>query len=85
MSCYKQDDAPRVCEIEQRLSNIQQGSLDVSAYYTELITLWEEYKNYIELSGCTCGRCECNDDVLWEKLHHRSRITKKFDWIELSI
>ena len=49
MSRFKQDDAPRVYEIEQRLSVIQQGYKDVSAYYTELITLWEEYKNYIEL------------------------------------
>ncbi|XP_013614954.1 PREDICTED: uncharacterized protein LOC106321187, partial [Brassica oleracea var. oleracea] len=36
MSRFKQDDAPRVFEIEQRLCNIQQGSLDVSAYYMEL-------------------------------------------------
>ena len=38
MSRFKQDDAPRVFEIEQRLCNIQQGSLDVSAYYMELVT-----------------------------------------------
>jgi len=76
MSRFKQDDAPRVFEIEQRLSSIQQGSLDVSAYYTELITLWEEYKNYIELPVCTCGKCECNAAVLWERLQQRSRVTK---------
>lgn len=39
MSYFKQEDAPRIYEIEQRLSNIQQGALDVSAYYTELVTL----------------------------------------------
>ncbi|XP_024005273.1 uncharacterized protein LOC112082191 [Eutrema salsugineum] len=59
-SRFKQNDAPRVYEIEQRLSTLQQGSMDVSSYYTELITLWEEYKNYIELPVCTCGKCECN-------------------------
>ncbi|XP_010489977.1 PREDICTED: uncharacterized protein LOC104767686 [Camelina sativa] len=73
---FKQDDAPRVYEIEQRLTCIQQGSLDVSAYYTELVTLWEEYKNYIELPVCTSGRCECNAAVLWERLQDRSRVTK---------
>ncbi|CAA7045656.1 unnamed protein product [Microthlaspi erraticum] len=57
---FKQDDAPRVFEIEQRLGCLQQGSMDVSSFYTELMTLWEEYKNYIELPVCTCGRCECN-------------------------
>lgn len=76
MTRFKQDDAPRVYEIEQRLSSIQQGSMDVSAYYTELVTLWEEYKNYIELPVCTCGRCECNAAVLWEKLQQRGRVTK---------
>ncbi|XP_010463119.1 PREDICTED: uncharacterized protein LOC104743769 [Camelina sativa] len=76
VSRFKQDDAPRVYEIEQRLSTIQQGDLDVSAYYTELITLWEEYTNYIELPVCTCGHCECNAAILWEKLQQRSRVTK---------
>ncbi|KAG7564272.1 Zinc finger CCHC-type [Arabidopsis suecica] len=36
MARFKQDDAPRVYEIEQLLSIIQQGPMDVSAYYTEL-------------------------------------------------
>ncbi|XP_048605154.1 uncharacterized protein LOC106384389 [Brassica napus] len=76
MSRFKQDDAPRVFEIEQRLSTLSQGSLDVSAYYTELITLWEEYKNYIMLPVCTCGHCECNAVLLWEQLQQRGRVTK---------
>ena len=32
LSRFKQDDAPRVFEIEQRLSSLQQGSMDVSTY-----------------------------------------------------
>ncbi|XP_048635048.1 uncharacterized protein LOC125608656 [Brassica napus] len=73
---FKQDDAPRVYEIEQRLGSIQQGSMDVTTYYTELVTLWEEYKNFIDLPVCTCGRCECNAASLWEKLQERSRVMK---------
>lgn len=76
LSCFKQDDAPRVYDLEQRLSSIEQGNMDVSAYYTELITLWEEHKNYVELPVCTCGRCECDAAALWEKLQQRSRVTK---------
>lgn len=67
-SRFKQDDAPRVFDIEQRLSKIEQGSLDVSTYYTELVTLWEECRNYVELPVCTCGKCECAAAGLWEKL-----------------
>ena len=66
MSRFKQDDAPRIYEIEQKLSNIQQGSLDISTYYTELITLWEEYQNYVDLPVCTCGKCEFHAAVSWE-------------------
>ncbi|XP_010496117.1 PREDICTED: uncharacterized protein LOC104773234 [Camelina sativa] len=73
---FKQDDAPRVYEIEQKLSSIHQGAMDVTAYYTELVTLWEELKNYVELPVCTCGKCECIAALLWEKLQQRRRVTK---------
>lgn len=73
---FKQVDAPRVFDIEQRLSKIEQGSRDVSAYYTEFLTLWEEHHNYVELHVCTCGRCECSPAAKWEILQQRSRVTK---------
>ncbi|KAG7560201.1 Zinc finger CCHC-type [Arabidopsis thaliana x Arabidopsis arenosa] len=75
-SRFKQDDAPRVYDIEQRLSKIEQGSMDICAYYTELQTLWEEHKNYVDLPVCTCGKCECDAAVKWEKLQQRSHVTK---------
>lgn len=52
---FKQDDAPRSYEIGQRLSSIHQGSMEVTTYYIELVTLWKEYKSYIELPVCTLG------------------------------
>lgn len=76
LSRFKQEDALRVYEIEQQLSRLQQGSMDISTYYTTLVTLWEEYKNYVDLPVCTCGRCECNAAALWESLQQRSRVTK---------
>ncbi|KAL0789969.1 hypothetical protein Bca101_006215 [Brassica carinata] len=76
LSRFKQDDAPRVYEIEQQLSLLQQGSMDVSTYYTALVTLWEEHKNYVDLPVCSCGKCECNAAELWERLQQRSRVTK---------
>jgi len=76
LSRFKQDDAPRIFDIEQKLSKIQQGSMDVSTYYTALLTLWEEHRNYVELPVCTCGRCECDAAAKWERLQQRSRVTK---------
>lgn len=69
MSRFKQDNAPHVFEIEQRIRSIQQGSLDVSSYYTELITLWEEYKNYVEFPLCTCGKCDFVIGCVFEILY----------------
>ncbi|XP_019085232.1 PREDICTED: uncharacterized protein LOC109126295 [Camelina sativa] len=76
LSRFKQDDAPRIFAIEQKLSKIEQGSLDVTTYYTSLVSLWEEHKNYVELPVCTCGKCECDAAAKWEKLQQRSRVTK---------
>ncbi|KAG2273893.1 hypothetical protein Bca52824_056448 [Brassica carinata] len=76
MTRFKQDDAPRIFEIEQRLSTIQQGSLDISTYYMELVTLWEEYQNYVDLPVCTCDKCECHAASSWEQLQQRSRVMK---------
>lgn len=50
--------------------------MDVSSYYTELIMLLEEYKNYVELPLCTCGKSECGIVALWENLQERSIVTK---------
>ena len=58
------------------MSKIEQGSMDVSTYYTELVTLWEEHRNYVELPVCNCGKCECDAAALWQKLQERSRVTK---------
>ena len=76
MCRFKQDDALRIYEIEQKLSTIQQGSLDVSMYYTELITLWEEYQNYVDLPVCTYGKCECHAAASWDQLQQKSRVMK---------
>ncbi|KAG7585030.1 Retrotransposon gag domain [Arabidopsis thaliana x Arabidopsis arenosa] len=73
---FKQDDAPRIFDIEQKLSKIEQGSMDVSTYYTTLLTLWEEHRNYVELPVCTLGHCECDAAAKWESLQQRSRVTK---------
>lgn len=61
---YTLSDAPRVCEFEQQLSRIKQGSMDISTYHTALV-IWEEYKNYVDLRVCTYGKCECSAAKLW--------------------
>jgi len=74
LSRFKQDDAPRVFEIEQRLSSLQQGSMDVSTYL--LYRIGYSLGRIQELCRIACGRCECNAATLWERLQQRSRVTK---------
>lgn len=73
---FKQDDLARIFEIEQRLCLVNQGTRDVSTYYTELVTLWETYMNFVELPVCTCGKCECDAAKNWKIMMDRSRVMK---------
>lgn len=43
---FHQSNAPRIFQIKRLLNALQQGSLDVSAYYTRLRTLWDELKEF---------------------------------------
>ncbi|KZV54219.1 hypothetical protein F511_14632 [Dorcoceras hygrometricum] len=52
---FHESNAPRIYQIKKLLSGLQQGSMDVSAYYTRLRTLWDELRDYQPTSACTCG------------------------------
>ncbi|XP_073022668.1 uncharacterized protein [Primulina eburnea] len=43
---FHQSNAPRIFQIKRLLSGLQQGSMDVSTYYTRLRTLWDELKDF---------------------------------------
>ncbi|KZV43138.1 hypothetical protein F511_07953 [Dorcoceras hygrometricum] len=52
---FHESNAPRIYQIKKLLSGLQQGSMDVSSYYTKLRTLWDELRDYQPTSACTCG------------------------------
>lgn len=76
MNHFKQDDLSRIFEMEQSLCLVNQGARDVSTYYTELVTLWETYVNFVKLPVCTCGKCECDAAKNWKAMMDRSRVVK---------
>ena len=52
---FHQGNNPRVFQIKQLLSNLVQGSSDVSGYFTRLRTLWDELKDFRHFLACSCG------------------------------
>lgn len=52
---FHQSNAPRIFQIKKILGALQQGSMDVSAYYTRLRTLWDELKGFQPVSICNYG------------------------------
>nr|KYP66986.1 hypothetical protein KK1_013302 [Cajanus cajan] len=57
---FSQGDLIRIAEQQQELHNLRQGTLNVSEYFTELKSLWEELEHYRPIPQCTCPvTCTC--------------------------
>ncbi|XP_073016728.1 uncharacterized protein [Primulina eburnea] len=52
---FQQSNAPRIFQIKKLLNGLQQGSMDVSTYYTCKRTLWDELKEFQPVSVCKSG------------------------------
>lgn len=52
---FHQSNAPRIFQIKKTLSALQQGSMDISGYYTRLRILWDQLKDLQPVSVCRCG------------------------------
>nr|KYP56537.1 hypothetical protein KK1_002778 [Cajanus cajan] len=57
---FSQGDLIRIAKLQQELHNLRQGTLNVSEYFTELKSLWEELEYYRPTPQCTClVTCMC--------------------------
>ncbi|XP_073017752.1 uncharacterized protein [Primulina eburnea] len=52
---FQQINDPRIFQIKKLLNGLQQGSMDVSTYYTCMRTLWDELKEFQPVSVCKSG------------------------------
>ncbi|XP_073158979.1 uncharacterized protein [Henckelia pumila] len=66
---FHQSNAPRIYQIKKLLSSLHQGSMDISAYYTKLRILWDEFKDYQPTSTCQCGSMKD-----WINFHNQERV-----------
>ncbi|XP_020222106.1 uncharacterized protein LOC109804688 [Cajanus cajan] len=52
---FSRKNGPRIFQLRRQLMSPQQGSNDVSTYYTKLKSIWEELAGYKPNFQCTCG------------------------------
>ncbi|KAG7578260.1 Retrotransposon Copia-like N-terminal [Arabidopsis thaliana x Arabidopsis arenosa] len=73
---FRQSNLSKIYSVQDQLDRLHQRSLDLSAYYTRLTTLWEELKNFEELPSCTCGNCTCGCNDRWIQLYEKRNIVR---------
>ncbi|XP_072077273.1 uncharacterized protein [Arachis hypogaea] len=62
---YYQGDRFRVAELQEELHALRQGDLDVTTYFTNLRSIWEELENFRGIPSCSCGsNCVCGLGVI---------------------
>lgn len=71
---FSELDGTRLYEVQRSLSSINQGSLSVTAYYTQIKKLWDEYHSMVNIPKCSLG-AECASLNALNKFHPRSRAT----------
>ncbi|XP_038707316.1 uncharacterized protein LOC120002627 [Tripterygium wilfordii] len=59
-SIYSVANATRVFEVVREISNIRQGAMNVTDYYSKIKSLWDELERNKVLPRCKCGKCICD-------------------------
>lgn len=60
---YSESNEPRVFQLQRSISSLNQGQLNVNAYFTKLKSLWDELMNLEPQPICKCDPT-CNYSVL---------------------
>ncbi|XP_020207161.1 uncharacterized protein LOC109792187 [Cajanus cajan] len=60
---YYQGDMFRISDLQETIYMLKQGDLTITAYYTQLKTLWQELDNFRPIPTCKCA-VACNCDLL---------------------
>jgi hypothetical protein len=57
---FSHGDMFKISDLQEEMLRLHQGSLDISSYYTQLKSLWEEIEIYRPVRDCTCAiPCSC--------------------------
>lgn len=53
--CFGQPNGAKVFQTQRELCQISQGSLSISASFTKLKKMWDEYSSMMQMPPCSCG------------------------------
>ncbi|MFS8004213.1 putative RNA-directed DNA polymerase [Helianthus anomalus] len=56
---FGKESAPRAYEIKQKIAGTRQAGNSVSAYFTQLRSLWDQAQSVQPFPQCSCDKCEC--------------------------
>jgi hypothetical protein len=69
---YSQRNGPRIFQLQKSIAATFQENSNVSQYFTQLKTLWEELNNYSPMSICNCCNCGRVKSIL--EFHSQERV-----------
>ncbi|KAM7482085.1 hypothetical protein LguiB_006668 [Lonicera macranthoides] len=55
---FSQSNAPKIYQLKQSISALQQEGMSVSLYFTQLKSLWDELSSIISVTSCICGNAK---------------------------
>ncbi|KAI5416724.1 hypothetical protein KIW84_041663 [Lathyrus oleraceus] len=74
---FSQGDIFRIADIQEEVARLQQGTLDISSYFTKLMTLWEEIETFRPIRDCTCAiPCSCGAAADLRKFKEQDKVIK---------
>ena len=76
-SRFSQGDIFKISDIQDDLTKLQQGNLDISNYFTKLTSLWEQIDSYRPIRDCVCEiQCTCGAATDLRKYKEQDRVIK---------
>ena len=57
---FAQTNGPRVFNLQKEISELHQGEMSITDFFTQLKVFWDQLQNLSPFPSCTCGKCMCN-------------------------
>ncbi|XP_004497583.1 uncharacterized protein [Cicer arietinum] len=74
---FSQGDIFKISDIQDDLTRLQQGNLDIINYFTKLTSLWEQIDSFRPTRDCVCAiQCTCGDTTDLRKYKNQDRVIK---------
>nr|XP_009612857.1 uncharacterized protein LOC104106078 [Nicotiana tomentosiformis] len=70
---YEQTNGARLYQIQKKINDTSQGTLDITNYYTKLKKFWEELSTLSKKSQCSCN-CTCGTEKIFYKTEQDRRL-----------